>query len=303
MWTFCRTQTRQTVRLKSPRSLLNSDVCSILDDLLNYTQTVLAELSAFTSYVVDINICQEVDVGGLRGEQPNLANSEDPYLRAVAEARSLLRRFEAIIQGVYDDGSMLFTFAQTVPFKWACTGSVTDTIDRQSTISSLYGSARVLKTETSMAIDYLEKLLSVAKDQVASEGRFRESVALRISRMSIMDGNRRLSNFFGPVPDTANEEEDVVDMDFAFRKGTARPAMRGLDALSTEAGAVEPRMPREEMSSFEQATGHKKSFSSSTDVAIEQDLSDDEDVVEKSVFPSFMTSAFYLFVNQGLDVR
>ncbi|KAL5524506.1 CDC25 [Sanghuangporus sanghuang] len=270
--------------------LQDSDTTS--DDLMAHTQSLLADIWAFLNFIMDVNVCQEVDVGGLRGEQTNTSHSDDPYLRAVAEARSLLRKFEAITQSVYDDGSVLFTFTQTIPSKWATTGKEMDTIDRQSTTSSLYGSVRVLKSETTMLVEVLEKLLAISREQIASEGRFRESMALRISRMSIMDGNRRLSHFFGPMSDTANEDEDVVDMDFAFRKGIARPVMTGLDALSSEIGETETR--EETLAeTFDQVSGHKKSLSSSKITSADQDLPEEEDVVEKRPPPGSKLAKFF----------
>lgn len=227
-------------------------------------------------------MCQEVDIGGLRGVEPNSTHSEDPYMRAVAEARILLRRFEAIAQSVYDDSSVLFVLAQSIPFSWVSTGNTVDAIGRQPTISGLYGSAKALKTEMSMAVDYLEKMMAIVREQVASEGRFRESMALRISRMSIMDGNRRLSQFFGPVPDITNEDEDVVDMDFAFRKGSTRPAMAEIGAFaSDDADAVDSRFHHDSMTDFDQASMHKKSLSSSKDFRGDQELPDDDDFIEK----------------------
>ena len=251
---------------------------SSIDDLMAHSQSLLAEIWSFLNFLMDLNICQEVDVGGL--EQASASYSDDPYMRAVAEARSLLRKFEAIAQSIYDDGSVLLTFIQTIPFKWVSTGKEGDTIERQSTISSLFGSVRVLKSETVTAVEYLEKLLAISREQIASEGRFRESMALRISRMSIMDGNRRLSHFFGPMSDVVNEDEDVVDMEVAFRKGPARPAMAGLDALSLEADTqTQEEIPSE---SFDQVSMHKKSMSSSKVASADQDLPEEDDLVEKS---------------------
>ncbi|EJC97980.1 ras GEF [Fomitiporia mediterranea MF3/22] len=263
---------------------LVQDAGTTSDELLNHTQALLADISAFVSVVIDVNICQDVDVGGLRGDQAS-PQSEDPYMRAVAEARSLLRKFEAITQSLFDDGAILFAFVQTIPFKWPTTGNVTDTIDRQGPISSLYGSAKVLMTGTKMAVEFLEKLLAIAREQIASEGRFRESVALRISRMSIMDGNRRLSHFFGPMPDAGNDDEDIVDMGFAFQKSAARPAMTGVDAFvpETAESASSPPPRQETLSVSDKASGHKKSLSISKDLPLDPDLLglEDEDVVEK----------------------
>lgn len=159
----------------------------------------------------------------------NLAgsSSEDPYVQAVNEARSLLRNLEAVVQSLFDDGMVLFNFAQTVPLKWACTGHENDMLDRQPLFSGLYGSAKLVQSGADLAIDSLENLLSVSVKQSAQENRFRESLALRISRMSILDENRRLSNFLKTVTDPIEEDGDgdVVDLGFILQNGSSRPVM------------------------------------------------------------------------------
>ena len=231
---------------------------------------------------MDVN-CQDIDIG----EQLDPTPSNDPYVQAVREARQLLRVFEAVTQSLYDDGAILLTFAQNVPFKWPMTGSTADTIERQPIINSVYGSVRVLKAEAKMAVDYLDKLLAISREQIASESRFRESMALRISRMSIMDNSHRLSQFLGPMPDVGNEEEDVVDMDFVLRKGTARPAMSGIDNYPPEPeNVVDLRAQRDEdgipnWGMIEaQEDGHRKSLSVTKTVP-EQDLVEDDEIEGK----------------------
>lgn len=189
-----------------------------------YTQAALANIQAFVSFVADVNVFQEVDVYNLPG-----SSSEDPYVQAVNEARLLLRKLEAVAQSLFDDGIVLMTFAQAIPTKWTCTGAETDTIDRQPLFAELYGSAKLLKSGASLAVDSLGELLSVSAKQSAQENRFRESLALRISRMSILDENRRLSNFLKTVADPIEGDEDVVDMDFIFRNGVSRPIINGPD--------------------------------------------------------------------------
>ncbi|KAH8114602.1 ras GEF [Phellopilus nigrolimitatus] len=255
------------------------------DDLLNQTQSVLADISAVVAFIVDVNICQEVDVGGLRSDQPGPSYTEDPYMQAVNEARLLLRSFETVTQSLYDDGAILLTFVQTIPFEWA---SLRNGRDRQPVISSLYGSARVVQSEADMAVVFLEKLLAVAREQISQESRFREAMALRISRMSIVDGDRRLSNFFGAMPDVVDESEDVVDIDFALRKGAARPAMGGIDGFPQDpVDVIDPRMQQNALQQISQndayGARHQKSPSMSKALP-DQELVDDDivpDIPEK----------------------
>ena len=253
-----------------------------IGELFRQAQSAMADLASFVGFVVDINVCQEVDVGGLLGEPPNMANSEDPYLQAVSRAKSLVRNMEAITQSLYDDGMAFFTFAQNIPCEWPKTGTAADTIDRQPLFTSLYSSAKVLRSGSQLTVEYLGKLVAVSMEQIASEDRFRESMAVRISRMSIINGNRRLSQFFGPLPDAANDgDEDVVDMDFAFRKGPARAtAVAALDSL-TAAPEEEPRPSLDTTldAGSVQTSGHKKSFSFQE--VQEQEPQEDGGVVEK----------------------
>lgn len=243
-------------------------------------------------------------MGGLHGEPANMANSEDPYLQAVARAKALLRNMESVTQSLYDDGMILFSFAQSVPFEWPRTGRAADTIDRQPLFASMYGSARVLQAEASSVIECLEQLLAVSHEQIVSEGRFKESMAIRISRMSILNGNRRLSQYFGPMPETANDDEDVVDMETAFRKGPARGNVAGLDGLSAgpisglePEATVEPVLEVDE----DQTTGHKKSFSFNGDQVVEQEPPDDDDFIEKGICR--ISSLLYKFTNDVLKGR
>lgn len=247
----------------------------------------MTDLSAFISFLVDVNVCQEVDVGGLLGEPPNMATSEDPYLQAVCRAKALLRNMEAITQGLYDDGTTFFVFAQNIPFEWPKTGTAADTIGRQPLFTSLYSSSKVLRSDSLAAVDYLGKLLGISLEQIASEDRFRESMAVRISRMSIINGNRRLSQFFGPLPETNNDEEDVVDMDFAFSK-PPRTNLVALDELQPAATLTEEahRQSLEETpltldTESVQPPGHKQSFSISGGQIHLQEPPEDDDFVEK----------------------
>ncbi|THH11669.1 hypothetical protein EW145_g522 [Phellinidium pouzarii] len=247
-----------------PKTLLNDDAVSeartllhslddkLADILLTHAQSVLAELSSFVVFLIDVNICQEVDVGSLRNEH-GPPNPEDPYVQAVNDARSILRRFEAVMQSLYDDG--------------------------QSLIFSLYGSARVLKSGANMAVVFLENLLAISREQVAQENRFRESMALRISRMSVMD-DKHISNLL-PGLDPADEAEDVVDIDFAFRKGTTRLAIGGIDSfLPDQTDVTSPRIPQDAIDDRIQNNTENDNYNRSPPLPrvdpLDQDLADDE---------------------------
>lgn len=266
---------------------------------------MIADLAAFVSFVADINICQEVDVGGLLGEPTNMANSEDPYLQAVSRAKSLLRNMEAITQSLYDDGMAFFGFAQSIPFEWPKTGMATDTLERQPLFTSLYTSARVLSSGSQITVEYLGKLLNVSMEQIASEDRFRESLAVRLSRMSLINGNNRLSQFLEPLPEANNDDEDVVDMDFAFRKGPARLHTAGLDGLSAAPPPVpeedEPRQSSE--TTLEdvsmQMPGHKKSFSYPVPQPQEPEPAEDDDLIEKGGLSSKLTTLRNIYTDLG----
>lgn len=191
----------------------------ILDDLLSQVQSVLAHISTFVLSVVDINISQEIDIDGLRDGQPG--SSDDPYMELVGNARTMLRNLESNTQCLYDGATSLLLLAQTAPSSWS--PSLNDP-ERIHISSSLLDLTQTLKLQAGQTIEYLEGLQNVAREQTASEDRFRESLAIRISRISIMDSNQRLSNFFNDLPSGGDGAEDVVDMEIAFRKGVSRPA-------------------------------------------------------------------------------
>ncbi|KAI5122473.1 hypothetical protein M0805_008783 [Coniferiporia weirii] len=178
------------------------------DDLLNQSQSVLAGLSSLVAFVVDVNIYQEVDLGGIRGES-GLSYPEDPYMQTIAEARSLLRRFEAVAQSLYDDGVVFFSFMQTIPLEWASTGNSSGTLDRQSLISSLYDSVGVVKSEANTAIDFLENLLAISREQITQESRFRDSMTIPMRRISGMGNIRGQTD----VPDPVDEIDPQTAQD------------------------------------------------------------------------------------------
>ena len=230
--------------------------------MLARAQSVLAHVQAYVLFVMDINICQDIDVDGLRDGQPGSSSTEDPYLAIVEQARYLLRNLEMLAQNLFEDGASFLTHAQTVPFAWGPPSE----LSRIGLENVLESHVEMIKLEAGLSLDSLIELLSVSREQIASEVRYRESMTLRISRMSILDASGRLSNFFTSLPtDGVDEAEDVVDMEIAFRKGATRPPMATIADAVDPVDVIDPRTSSDTNHARQRsdalATGHKKQMS------------------------------------------
>ena len=232
-----------------------------IEEVLGLVQDLLAHLSEILAFVSDINIAQDVDVEGGRSK-PGSSSAEDAYLHTVGQARESLRRLELVVQAVYDDSSSIFILAQTIPFGWSSTISA----ERLQLIKKLDGLSALLSTDCRLILQSLRGLMDIFQEQMSSTNLFRESMALRMSRISMLDGDQRLSNFFGPLPPGTEEEEeeDVVDMEIAFRKPPARPVMDGfgVDSLQNQSHQSGPVTNG--------ARGHMRNDSLYSDISAEE---------------------------------
>lgn len=226
---------------------------------------------------MDINVCQDIDVDGLRDGQPGSSSAEDPYLQIVERARFLLRSLEVLSQSLYEDGATLLTHIQTIPFAW---GSPNDP-SRINLENVLESYVQLVKLEAEHSFEYLVDLLDVSREQIASEVRYRESMALRVSRISIFETNGRLSNFFTSLPPgEVDEAEDVVDMETAFRKGATRPPIVATVDDLDPVDVIDPRVTDIASHARQRSAvgmeGHKKQLSEiQTSVPGEDGLDDD----------------------------
>ena len=199
---------------------------------------VLANVNTFLSFVADLNIAQEVDVDGLH---ENGSSLEDRYMQAVASARSFLRKLEWFTQRVYDDSAVYLLLSQDVEV-W----DVSAVEYGRKIKDKIRNSSSLVQDGTAHVVKVLTELLDVRREQRSLERSFRESMGIRMSRQSMtIENNGRLSNFFGNLEEQPiDENEDVIDMEMAFRKtpGT-RPVMGSVEVVDHEQKV--PELPEE----------------------------------------------------------
>lgn len=253
------------------------------DEVLGLSQELLAHLSSTLTFVSDLSVAQDVDVEGGRS-QPGSSSAEDAYLQIVARAREALRRLEVVVQALYDDSASVFLIAQSIPFGWGSS----DSQERLRLEHKLDSLSDLLRTDARITLESLHDMMDICVEQSASANLFRESMALRMSRMSILDGDQRLSNFFGSLPSgpDPDEEEDVVDMEIAFRKPGVRPVMDGFAAESSQSSPPEPEPELSGLGHFRNDSQHSETLIGDSETTLRRSEDDDlngDPIFEKGV--------------------
>ncbi len=249
--------------------------------MLGLSQELLAHLSSTLTFVSDLSVAQDIDVEGGRS-QPGSSSAEDAYLQIVSRARDALRKLEVVTQALYDDSASVFMIAQTIPFGW----SSTITQERLRLVHKLDSLSDLLRTDARITLNSLEDIMDICVEQSASAGLFRESMALRMSRMSILDGDQRLSNFFGSLPSGPDEEEDVVDMEIAFRKPGVRPVMDGFAVENPQSLASEPEPEMNGLGHFRNDSQHSETLVGDSETTLRRSEDDDlngDPIIEKGM--------------------
>jgi len=264
----------------SQLSDLLNDPGSTADEVLGLSQELLAHLSSTLTFVSDLSVAQDIDVEGGRS-QPGSSSAEDAYLQIVSRARDALRKLEVVTQALYDDSASVFLIAQTIPFGW----SSTITQERLRLVHKLDSLSDLLRTDARITLNSLEDIMDICVEQSESAGLFRESMALRMSRMSILDGDQRLSNFFGSLPSGPDEEEDVVDMEIAFRKPGVRPVMDGFAVENPQSLASEPEPEMNGLGHFRNDSQHSETLVGDSETTLRRSEDDDlngDPIIEKA---------------------
>ena len=181
------------------------------------------------SVIADINIAQDLDIDGLRrpgGRSGPSAQTE--YFDSVAQARVLLRRLEVTTQALYDCGSSMLLAAQSAPSDLVTSGRA----DEDQTVTVLDTFIDMLQNELQQVSVILHALAEIGRRQVDFAGRQgpRGSMEWRSSHFNVLSGGQRFSNLFDNLrEEEVDEGEDVVDMNFAFSKASARPLLPAID--------------------------------------------------------------------------
>lgn len=197
--------------LSLTRIILHVNVYFVAPAIHTLGQSALAWLHSVLSFFVDINLARTVDVDGINRE----GNSGDAYLQSVHKARTLVRKFEAYLQSVYDDGASLL-LAITTPASLQ-TSTLGFPPER---VRSLAAS---LKNNVIQTFQTIEALLAVGQEQAAKgPSDYRGSIEWRMSRILTIDSNLgRTLKELASEDDSYDEGEALVDIEHAFGRKPA----------------------------------------------------------------------------------
>ncbi|KAF9534536.1 ras guanine nucleotide exchange factor domain-containing protein [Crepidotus variabilis] len=190
-------------------------------------QELVSQISSFLSLIADVHVARHVDIDGIR--QGEDAGVNDHYSHSVESARKLVRQLEAIVQSVYDDSSALLLTSQglhesDIGLHRGEQEAQYDLLDRVA--ASLGANLALVKQS-------FDGLLSVGHEQAdVAQGDYNGSIDWRMSRISaINDHFNGLHNSIRPAPDAyGSDNEDVVDIDFAFNRPGLRKQKSSADA-------------------------------------------------------------------------
>ena len=159
------------------------------------------------------------------GATPN----RELYLQTVDKARRLVRKLEVAVQAVYDEGAAILMALQTL--RSAMT-------DFPASWHQLLSLTAILQTNLGVVCETFEALLSVGHDQAElGQGEYNGSIEWRMSRVSIIESRIAavvtLPRIAGASSHSETETEDeVVNMELAFRRPDPRTKLTGGDSSS-----------------------------------------------------------------------
>ena len=159
------------------------------------------------------------------GATPN----RELYLQTVDKARRLVRKLEVAVQAVYDEGAAILMALQTLRSAMA---------DFPASWHQLLSLTAILQTNLGVVCETFEALLSVGHDQAElGQGEYNGSIEWRMSRVSIIESRIAavvtLPRIAGASSHSETEAEDeVVNMELAFRRPDPRTKMTGSDLSS-----------------------------------------------------------------------
>jgi hypothetical protein len=203
---------------------------------------------SFLNVIADINIAQDVDIDGLRRSAGGRSGSSSQveYLDSVSQARFLLRSLEVSAQALYECGTSMLLTALSAASHWA----LSDQPERAQTVEALCRSDSTLINESQQVSVILQNLTEVSKRQLEFADRqdFRGSMEWSSNHFSVLGGGggQRFSKLFDNLrEEDVDEGEDVVDMNFALGKASARPTLPVAEGL-TDLSAPIPEEPEPE---------------------------------------------------------
>ena len=159
------------------------------------------------------------------GATPN----RELYLQTVDKARRLVRKLEVAVQAVYDEGAAILMALQTL--RSAMT-------DFPASWHQLLSLTAILQTNLGVVCETFEALLSVGHDQAElGQGEYNGSIEWRMSRVSIIESRIAavvtLPRIAGASSHSEAEAEDeVVNMELAFRRPDPRTKLTGSETSS-----------------------------------------------------------------------
>ena len=183
-------------------------------------QELVTHLSAFVSIIANIHVARHVDIDGIR-QAESLGVADDHYSRSVENARRLVRTLETVVQAIYDDSSALLITAQRLHDDRSLLRG-----EREASYDLLDSLSSSLNANLKSVKQTFEGLLSVGHEQAdVAQGDYNGSIDWRMSRLSV------INDHFGGAIHTSkstdaytSENEDVVDMEHAFRRpGIKKP--------------------------------------------------------------------------------
>ncbi|KAF9488025.1 ras GEF [Pleurotus eryngii] len=176
-------------------------------DVASQGQSLLSKVSGFLLFISHIHVARHVDIDGIRQEAGALPN--ELYSGSVEKARILVRALETSLQSLYDDAASIVLAMQLLsPLHPTADDIPLELVD--TLVSSL-------KANLGVVNETLEGLLVVGHEQAElAQGDYTGSIEWRMSRLSMID--TQLGGALSPTSPSILEQEDVVDMDFAFSK-------------------------------------------------------------------------------------
>ncbi|TFK40718.1 ras guanine nucleotide exchange factor domain-containing protein [Crucibulum laeve] len=208
-----------------------SQALRVTDDIsgnqvLLLSKNAITQVSSFLNLVEDIHVARHVDIDGV-GHSGSSADN-DRYFQTVEKARKLVRKLEAVVQAVYEDGASLLLVTQKIR-----DADASSPADRRLTYNRLDSLSSSLKANSSAVKQTLDALLSLGHEQAdVAQGDYNGSIEWRMSRLSAIN-----DQFGGAVRESSKpmdvydfDNEDVVDMELAFNRPGLKPPRAPADS-------------------------------------------------------------------------
>ena len=207
-------------------ALFSSFECTRPSDVVTNCRDFLSMLSECIDYISTIHVARHVDVDGFNVDTGATPNRE-LYLQTVDKAKRLVRRLEVAVQAVYDEGASILMALQTLRLA---------TTDFPTSWHQLSALAAILQTNLGVVCEVLEALLTVGHDQAdLGQGEYNGSIEWRMSRVSIIESRiAAVATFPRAVSASSHSEteDEVVNMEIAFRRPDSKPKPTGSDLSS-----------------------------------------------------------------------